>query len=65
MCYFMSGVKQFLCSLFHITVIELSTEIATLQIAILNTRQELKSSMEDKVILQKKASAAQVDNMSD
>ncbi|XP_040906319.1 coiled-coil domain-containing protein 115 [Toxotes jaculatrix] len=44
-------------------VIELSAEIATLQTAVLNTRQELKSNMKDKHILQSKTSAAQVDKV--
>ncbi|XP_041801136.1 coiled-coil domain-containing protein 115 isoform X2 [Chelmon rostratus] len=39
-------------------VIELSAEIAALQTAVLNTRQELKHSMKDKHILQENASAA-------
>ncbi|XP_062248772.1 coiled-coil domain-containing protein 115 [Platichthys flesus] len=42
-------------------VIELSAEIATLQTAVLNSREELKSCMRDKHILQKKTSAAQVE----
>ncbi|GAA6222728.1 coiled-coil domain-containing protein 115 [Lates japonicus] len=46
-------------------VIELSAEIAALQIAILNTRQELKNSMKDKHALQKKTSTAQVDKVAD
>ncbi|XP_035512144.1 coiled-coil domain-containing protein 115 [Morone saxatilis] len=46
-------------------VIELSAEIATLQISVLNTRQELKHSMKDKHILQEKASAAQSDKLAD
>ncbi|KAK2897605.1 coiled-coil domain-containing protein 115 [Channa argus] len=46
-------------------VIELSAEIATLQAAVLNTRQELKNSMKYKLILQEKASAPQTDNASD
>lgn len=52
----------FLCC---ITVIELSAEIATLQAAALNTRQELKHSMKAKHNLQEKASAAQLDTVSD
>ncbi|XP_041801135.1 coiled-coil domain-containing protein 115 isoform X1 [Chelmon rostratus] len=40
------------------SVIELSAEIAALQTAVLNTRQELKHSMKDKHILQENASAA-------
>uniref|UniRef100_UPI0037E90452 coiled-coil domain-containing protein 115 n=1 Tax=Semicossyphus pulcher TaxID=241346 RepID=UPI0037E90452 len=46
-------------------VIELSAEIATLQTAVLNTRQELKRGMKDKHILQEKASAAQADKVAD
>ncbi|KAF1390450.1 hypothetical protein PFLUV_G00058170 [Perca fluviatilis] len=46
-------------------VIELSAEIATLQTAVLNTRQELKHSMKDKHILQEEASAAQLDKEAD
>ncbi|KAM9350915.1 coiled-coil domain-containing protein 115 [Symphorus nematophorus] len=46
-------------------VIELSAEIAALQTAVLNTRQELKHSMKDKHILLEKDSAAQVDEVTD
>ncbi|KAK2851435.1 hypothetical protein Q5P01_007711 [Channa striata] len=46
-------------------VIELSAEIATLQAAVLNTRQELKNGMKDKLILQEKPSAPQTDNVLD
>ncbi|XP_060913251.1 coiled-coil domain-containing protein 115 [Labrus mixtus] len=46
-------------------VIELSAEIATLQTAVLNTRQELKHSRKDKLILQERASAAQSDEIED
>ncbi|XP_044065725.1 coiled-coil domain-containing protein 115 [Siniperca chuatsi] len=46
-------------------VIELSAEIATLQTAVLNTRQELKHSMEDKYIVQEKARVAQLDKVAD
>ncbi|XP_034732686.1 coiled-coil domain-containing protein 115 [Etheostoma cragini] len=46
-------------------VIELSAEIATLQTAVLNTRQELKHSMKDKHILQAESSAAQLDKEAD
>ncbi|XP_026223869.1 coiled-coil domain-containing protein 115 [Anabas testudineus] len=46
-------------------VIELSAEIATLQTAVLNTRQELKNNMKDKHILQEKTSAALLDKVSD
>lgn len=47
-------------------VIELSAEIATLQIAVLNTRQELSNSMKDKHILQeKKTSASQSETVAD
>ncbi|XP_032376664.1 coiled-coil domain-containing protein 115 [Etheostoma spectabile] len=46
-------------------VIELSAEIATLQTAVLNTRQELKHSMKDKHILQAKSSAAPLDKETD
>ncbi|XP_051281359.1 coiled-coil domain-containing protein 115 isoform X2 [Dicentrarchus labrax] len=46
-------------------VIELSAEIATLQISVLNTRQELKHGMKDKHILQEKASAARSDKVAD
>ena len=49
----------------HPTVIELSAEIAALQTAVLNTRQELKHSMKDKHILQEKASAAQLDEVTE
>lgn len=58
---------QFLLSFFplHITVVELSAEIATLQTAVLNTRRELKHSMKDKRILQEKATAAQLDKVAD
>ncbi|XP_008302309.1 coiled-coil domain-containing protein 115 isoform X3 [Stegastes partitus] len=40
-------------------VIELSAEIATLQIAVLNTRQELKDCLKNKHTLQKKGSATE------
>lgn len=40
-------------------VIELSAEIATLQAAVVKTRQELKHDIEDKLVLQEKASAVQ------
>lgn len=53
-----------LLSFCHITVIELSAEIATLQIAVLNTRQELKHGMKDKHILLQEASANQLDKES-
>ncbi|XP_074500377.1 coiled-coil domain-containing protein 115 isoform X2 [Sebastes fasciatus] len=43
--------------------IELSAEIATLQTAVLNTRQELKHSMKDKHTLQEESSAAQLDKV--
>ncbi|XP_059188721.1 coiled-coil domain-containing protein 115 [Centropristis striata] len=46
-------------------VIELSAEIATLQTAVLNTRQQLKHSMKDKHMLQEEASAAQLDKVAD
>ncbi|XP_068588667.1 coiled-coil domain-containing protein 115 [Cebidichthys violaceus] len=46
-------------------VIELSAEIATLQTAILNTRQELKHSMKDKRTLLEEASATQLDRVAD
>ncbi|KAM6930073.1 coiled-coil domain-containing protein 115 [Lycodopsis pacificus] len=46
-------------------VIELSAEIATLQTAVLNTRQELKHSMKDKRILLEEASATQLDRVAD
>ncbi|XP_029291429.1 vacuolar ATPase assembly protein VMA22 [Cottoperca gobio] len=46
-------------------VVELSAEIATLQTAVLNSRQELKHSMKDKHILQEESSAAQLDNRAD
>ncbi|XP_071332403.1 coiled-coil domain-containing protein 115 isoform X2 [Trachinotus anak] len=46
-------------------VIELSAEIATLQTAVLNTRQELRNSMKDKRGLQKKTSAAQLDKVAE
>lgn len=49
----------------HITVIELSAEIATLHTAVLNTRQELKHGMKDKHILQENTSAAQLDKVED
>ncbi|XP_076596220.1 vacuolar ATPase assembly protein VMA22 [Chaetodon auriga] len=39
-------------------VIELSAEIAALQTAVLNTREELKHSMKDKHVLQEKTTAA-------
>ncbi|XP_029361602.1 vacuolar ATPase assembly protein VMA22 [Echeneis naucrates] len=42
-------------------VIELSAEIATLQTAILNTKQELRNSMKHKHVLQEEISAAQLD----
>ncbi|TNN84291.1 Coiled-coil domain-containing protein 115 [Liparis tanakae] len=45
-------------------VIELSAEIATLQIAVLNSRQELKHGMKDKHILLQEASANQLDKES-
>ncbi|TMS15854.1 Coiled-coil domain-containing protein 115 [Larimichthys crocea] len=46
-------------------VIELSAEIAALQTAVLNTRQELKRSMKDKHVAQEKVSAAQSDKVAD
>ncbi|XP_010745476.2 coiled-coil domain-containing protein 115 [Larimichthys crocea] len=46
-------------------VIELSAEIAALQTAVLNTRQELKRSMKDKHAAQEKVSAAQSDKVAD
>ncbi|XP_040007955.1 coiled-coil domain-containing protein 115 [Xiphias gladius] len=46
-------------------VIELSAEIATLQTAVLNTRQELKNGMKDKHVLQERTSAAEVDKVAD
>lgn len=46
-------------------VIELSAEIAALQIAVVNTRQELQHSMRDKHALLEEASAAQKDNMAE
>lgn len=46
-------------------VIELSAEIATLQTAVLNTRQELKHRMKNKHILQEEAFAAQLDKVAD
>lgn len=49
----------------HITVIELSAEIAALQAAVMNTRQELKQSMKDKHILNEKASAILLDKVAD
>lgn len=45
-------------------VIELSAEIATLQTAVLNTRQKLENSMKDKHIVQEKATAP-LDNVED
>ncbi|XP_034393011.1 coiled-coil domain-containing protein 115 [Cyclopterus lumpus] len=45
-------------------VIELSAEIATLQTAVLNTRQDLKHSMKDKHILLQEASANKLDKVS-
>lgn len=52
----------FIC---HAPVIELSAEIATLQTAVLNTREELKRGMKNKQILQDEASAAQLDKEAD
>ncbi|XP_049438369.1 coiled-coil domain-containing protein 115 isoform X2 [Epinephelus fuscoguttatus] len=46
-------------------VIELSAEIATLQTAVLNTRQELQHSMKNKHSLQEEALAAQLDQVAD
>lgn len=46
-------------------VIELSAEIATLQTAVLNTRQELKHNLKDKHILQEEASATQLEKVAD
>nr|XP_046252092.1 coiled-coil domain-containing protein 115 [Scatophagus argus] len=46
-------------------VIELSSEIASLQTAVLKTRQELKHSMKDKRVLQEKASAAHLEKIAD
>lgn len=46
-------------------VIELSAEIATLQIAVLNTRQELQHSMKNKHSLQEEALTAQLDQVAD
>ncbi|XP_068454222.1 coiled-coil domain-containing protein 115 [Clinocottus analis] len=46
-------------------VIELSAEIAMLQTAVLNTRQELKHSMKDKHILLEEASTNQLDKVAD
>ncbi|XP_067448405.1 coiled-coil domain-containing protein 115 [Thunnus thynnus] len=46
-------------------VIDLSAEIATLQTAVLNTRQDLMHSMKDKHTLQEKTSAAQLDKVAD
>ncbi|XP_023280999.1 coiled-coil domain-containing protein 115 isoform X1 [Seriola lalandi dorsalis] len=46
-------------------VIELSAEIATLQTAVLNSRRELRNSMNDKHVLQKTTSAAQMDKVAD
>ncbi|XP_029013404.1 coiled-coil domain-containing protein 115 [Betta splendens] len=46
-------------------VIDLAAEIATLQTAVLNTRQQLKDDMKNKPILQKEASATQPDGVSD
>lgn len=43
----------FLC---HNPVLELSAEIAALQTAVINTRQDLKRSMKEKDIIQEKAS---------
>lgn len=57
-----AGKSQF--AVCHITVIDLSAEIATLQTAVVNTRQQLKS-MKNKPVLQKEASAAQPDGASD
>lgn len=44
-------------------VIELSAEIATLQTAVLSTRQELRHSMKEKRTLQEEALAAQLDKV--
>lgn len=46
-------------------VIELSAEIATLQIAVLNTREELKDRLKNKHILQEKGSAGPLDKVVD
>ncbi|XP_073326526.1 coiled-coil domain-containing protein 115 [Pagrus major] len=46
-------------------VIEMSAEIATLQTAVLNAREELKHGMKNKLNLQEKASAAQLDKEAD
>ncbi|XP_030279720.1 vacuolar ATPase assembly protein VMA22 [Sparus aurata] len=46
-------------------VIELSAEIATLQTAVLNTREELKHGMKNKQILQEEVSAARLDKEAD
>lgn len=59
---FLIAFSPFFC---HFTVIELSAEIANLQTAILNTRQDLKHLMKNKHSLLEKASAAQLDKLTD
>lgn len=59
-------VNKILLPLFcHGPVLELSAEIAALQTAVINTRQELKDSMRDKHILQEKASEKQLGQKTD